>query len=204
MWLEASALAVAVTALYASGACPTVYVGDSGELVTAVATLGIPHPTGYPLYVLLGHVWTMLVPVGEPAWRMSVFSAVCGGAAAGVLYAVIRREGWPATAALTGALLFAAAPSEWGEANVQRVYTLNALFVALALWAAQSWVRRPTQGRLARVFFVCGLGATNHVFMALIAAAIARSGVPLPSRGSGKIITKTSAEKPRPRRKPAK
>src|SRR5262245_14064014 len=107
VWLEASVLAVLVAALYASGACPTVYVGDSGELVTAVATLGIPHPTGYPLYVLLGHLWTMLVPIGEPAWRMSLFSAACGGGAAAVLYAVIRREGWPMIAALTGALLFA-------------------------------------------------------------------------------------------------
>jgi len=117
--LEASALAVGVALLYASGACPTVYVGDSGELVTAAAMLGIPHPTGYPLYVLLGHLWTVLLPIGEPAWRMSLFSAACGGAAAGVFYAVIRHEGWPVIAALTGALLFAAAPSEWGEANVQ-------------------------------------------------------------------------------------
>ena len=165
-------LAVLVAALYASGACPTVYVGDSGELVAAVATLGIPHPTGYPLYVLLGHLWTMLVPIGEPAWRMSLFSAACGGGAAGVLYAVIRHEGWPMIAALTGALLFAAAPSVWGEANVQRVYALNALFLALAMRAAQSWMRRPTAGRLARLFFVCGLGATNHVFMALVAVAV--------------------------------
>src|SRR6185436_5109611 len=110
------------------------------ELVTAAAMLGIPHPTGYPLYVLLGHLWTVLLPIGEPAWRMSLFSAACGGAAAGVFYAVIRHEGWPVIAALTGALLFAAAPSEWGEATVQRVYTLNALFLALALRAAQSWV----------------------------------------------------------------
>jgi tetratricopeptide (TPR) repeat protein len=172
IWLEASALAVSVAALYASGACPTVYIGDSGELVTAVATLGIPHPTGYPLYVLLGKLWTLVVPVGEVAWRLSLFAALCGGAAAGVLYAVIRHDGWPAVAALTGTLLFVAAPSVWGEANVQRVYTLNAFFLVLALRAAQSWVRRPTRGRLVRLFFVCGLGATNHVVMALVALAI--------------------------------
>jgi len=172
VWLEASALGVLVAALYASGACPTIYVGDSGELVAAVATLGIPHPTGYPLYVLLGKLWTLALPVGEVAWRMSLFAAVCGGAAAGVLYAVVRHEGWSPVAALTGALLFVAAPSVWGEANVQRVYTLNALFLALAIRAAQAWVRRPTHGRLMRLFFVCGLGAANHVVMALVAGAI--------------------------------
>jgi len=50
----ACAVGAAVFAVDAAGACRTIYVGDSGELVTAVATLGIPHPSGYPLYVLLG------------------------------------------------------------------------------------------------------------------------------------------------------
>ena len=44
-------------AVYGAGACPTIYVGDSGELVTAVHLLGIPQPPGYPLYVLLGKLW---------------------------------------------------------------------------------------------------------------------------------------------------
>jgi hypothetical protein len=61
VWSEAVAVACAVTALYASGACPTIYVGDSGELATAAATLGIPHPPGYPLYVLLGRLWIRLI-----------------------------------------------------------------------------------------------------------------------------------------------
>ena len=58
----ATGLAVAFLAVYAAGACRTIYVGDSGELVAAVATLGIPHPPGYPLYVLLGKLWTLLCP----------------------------------------------------------------------------------------------------------------------------------------------
>jgi hypothetical protein len=51
---EALAVAAVVFAIHARGAAPTIYVGDSGELVAAAATLGIPHPSGYPLYVLLG------------------------------------------------------------------------------------------------------------------------------------------------------
>ena len=73
-------LAAGLFAIYAAGACPTIYVGDSGELVTAVHLLGIPHPTGYPLYVLLGKLWTLLVPVGSIAFRMSLFSAACAAA----------------------------------------------------------------------------------------------------------------------------
>ena len=92
LWAEwadaivAAAVAVCLCGVYTVGACRTIFVGDSGELVGAVYLLGIPHPTGYPLYVLLGKLWTLLVPVGSIAYRMSLFSAVCAAAACGVLY----------------------------------------------------------------------------------------------------------------------
>ena len=128
----AALLAVALFAVYVAGAAPTIYVGDSGELATAVYVLGIPHPTGYPLYVLLGKLWTELVPLGSIAYRMSLFSAACGALACALVYRVGRQLDLPPPAALFSALVLAFAPSFWGEANVQRVYTLNALFVALA------------------------------------------------------------------------
>ena len=78
--VESAALGVGVFVLYAVGACRTIYVGDSGELVAAVYTLGIPHPSGYPLYVLLGKLWTLAVPIGSIAFRMSLFSAACAAA----------------------------------------------------------------------------------------------------------------------------
>src|SRR5262245_41092945 len=90
----AVAIAFLLFLLYARGACPTIYVGDSGELVAAVHTLGIPHPTGYPLYVLLGKLWTLALPFGSIAWRMSVFSAVCAAAACASLFVLLR--GFPA------------------------------------------------------------------------------------------------------------
>jgi len=161
-----------VFAAYALGACPTIYVGDSGELVTAVDLLGIPHPTGYPLYVLLGKLWTLLVPFGSIAWRMSLFSAACGAAACALLYVLLRRAGRTHTiAAAFAALLLAFGPSFWGEANVQRVYTLNAFFVVVATWAAWRWFEERSGGRLALVGFVCGLGATNHTFLGVYALA---------------------------------
>lgn len=165
-------LGASTFAVYAFGACPTIYVGDSGELVTAVHLLGIPHPTGYPLYVLLGKLWTLLLPFGSIAWRMSLFSAACGAAASALLFLLLRRVGrLHAVAAAFAALLLAFGPSFWGEANVQRTYTLNALFVVLATWAAWRWFEERSGGRLALVGFVCGLGATNHTFLGVQALA---------------------------------
>lgn len=166
------ALAAFVFAVYAWGACRTIYVGDSGELVAAVHVLGIPHPSGYPLYVLLGKLWTLLVPIGSIAFRMSLFSAACGAAAAGVVHRLCRRAGLHEAAAASAALAFAFAPSMWGEANVQRVYALNALFVASATAAAFEWHRSRKPNALALAFFLCGLGAANHTIMGVYAIAL--------------------------------
>jgi len=162
--------------VYAAGACRTIYVGDSGELVAAVHTLGIPHPSGYPLYVLLGKLWTGLVPFGSIAFRMSLFSALFAGLAVGLVYLAGRALDAGRIAAATAALLFAASPSFWAEANIQRVYSLNAFFVALVSWLAVQWhvLRKspagraqPRDRRFVAIAFVCGVGATNHTFLAL-------------------------------------
>src|SRR5262245_36284966 len=138
----ATFVVLALFAVYTAGACPTIYVGDSGELAAAVHVLGIPHPTSYPLYVLLGKLWTVLVPIGSVAYRLSLFSALCAALACAALYRAGRELQLPLPAALLSALVFAFGSSFWGEANVQRVYALNALLVALATLAALRWNAR--------------------------------------------------------------
>lgn len=172
----ALALAAVAFAVYASGAARTIFVGDSGELVAASFTVGIPHPSGYPLYVLLGKLWTLLLPWGSIAWRMSLFSACFAALAVGLTYLAGRALNLGRAAAFTGAVLFAASPSFWGEANIQRVYSLNAFFVALATLLAFGWAHETSSNRdsprrrdrnFVLVAFVCGVGATNHTYLAV-------------------------------------
>ncbi len=170
--LESATVGLLAFVVYAAGACRTIYVGDSGELVAAVHTLGIPHPSGYPLYVLLGKLWTLVVPVGSIALRMSLFSAACAAAACALLYRACTRAGLGRPAAALAASLLACSPSLWGEANVQRAYALNTLFVILATAAALHWHRTRRPRDLGLAFFICGLGATNHTFIAIYAVAL--------------------------------
>jgi hypothetical protein len=169
--LPTVAVAGLLFVVYGLGACPTIYVGDSGELVTAVDLLGVPHPTGYPLYVLLGKAWTVLVPAGSIAWRMSLFSAACAAGACAVLYRLCHIARLGTIAAIFSTALLALSPSFWSQANIQRVYALGALFVLLATAAAWRWHEHRSGPRLALSFFLCGLGATNHTFMVIYAAA---------------------------------
>src|SRR6185436_18315615 len=90
----------------------------------------------------------------------------------GALYVLCRGLALSVVAALLAVAMLAAAPSFWAEANVQRVYSLNALFVVLATAAAWRWCVRGNLGSLAAGMFLCGLGASNHTFMAVHAAAL--------------------------------
>ena len=77
------------SACVGAGACsvyvltlaPTVTFWDAGEFIAAAKTLGIPHPPGTPLFVLIAHVWGMLVPIGEFAYRTNLLSALLSAAA---------------------------------------------------------------------------------------------------------------------------
>ena len=93
--LLAFALAAAVFGVYLWTLCPTLYWGDCGELATVAVTLGIPHPTGYPLYCLLGKAWTLLLPFGSLVWRLNVLSALFGALAVACLYGCARAAGLP-------------------------------------------------------------------------------------------------------------
>jgi len=54
---------------------PSVFFGDSGELTAAAYNLGIAHPPGYPLYLLLGKLVISLLWIGDPAYRMNLLSS---------------------------------------------------------------------------------------------------------------------------------
>jgi len=83
----AVAVTLAVLAGYVMTLAPSVTFWDAGEFIAATRVLGIPHPPGTPLFVLIAHVWAMLVPIGEYAARTNLLSALfsaAGGTGPGV------------------------------------------------------------------------------------------------------------------------
>ena len=85
---------LAFFALYAVTAAPSLVTlfDDSLEFQLVLPTFAIAHPTGYPLYTLLGGFWSrVLFPFGNWAWRVNIFSALAGGGAVGFVFAVAQR-----------------------------------------------------------------------------------------------------------------
>lgn len=144
---------------------------DGVEFIVASSTLGIAHPPGYPVYIILGKLFTLL-PLGTVAFRYNLFSAVTTAAAISLLTLAIgmvnpRVRPTTATAA---ALLFAFTPLVWSQAVVAEVYGLNLLMVAAFLLA---WSR---SGVSIWSGIWLGLAITTHLTSALLLPAFLISG----------------------------
>src|SRR5665213_4475476 len=70
---------------------PELTLEDSGELATASFYAGIPHPPGYPFWTLYTWLWTVLVPFGNVAWRVSLGEATAAAMACGLLGFMVSR-----------------------------------------------------------------------------------------------------------------
>jgi len=141
-----------VLALYAATLAPGVVGGDAGEHQFAVPLLGIPHTTGYPLYVLSGKLWTLLLPLGSPAWRMNLYSAVAGALAAGVTALVVLRlpigkNRW--AGGFIAGLTLALGLTLWQWSIIAGVRSLNVLFFGLLTLEALIWQQQRQQGHTA-------------------------------------------------------
>ena len=160
----------------------TVGRADTFEFQVVAPQLGIAHPTGYPLYLLLGKLFTLL-PVSSVAWRLNFASAVYALAAAGFVFLFAYRLLQRPLPAVLGAVALSLTPTFWSQAIEAEVYTLHALIVAIALWlmreigdwrlGIRDWrlrignsplERKPSKEQAAiLLFFVIGLGLTNHL-----------------------------------------
>jgi hypothetical protein len=172
-WIMAG-LFVAVLAVYAWTLAPGMVRGDGAELQFTLARGGVAHPTGYPLYTLLGWLWAHVLPFGSMAWRINLLSAVAGAGAVALTYAIGYRLTRRVLPALAGALLLAFSPTFWTQSSITEVYALHILFVAAVLYLLLLWrdagPRRPRF--LVATAFVYGLSLSHHRTMLLLAPAI--------------------------------
>jgi hypothetical protein len=172
---------VIALAVYARTLAPTVTLVDSGELIVAAHGLGVAHPPGFPLYVLLGHV-ASAVPLGSVAQRVAALSAVCFAVAAALLTAVVstllaRIAGMPGTIhsvahlpLILGGVLLALSRTVWSYATVAEVYGLTVLALVGLLWLA---LRARSVGTPAALFLlavVFGVALGTHLVMVALAA----------------------------------
>ena len=139
------ALLVALVAFAAAwiALLPGLAFWDTGELQAVAPLMGTAHPTGFPTYVLLGWLASVVLqPFGEPAFRMNLFSAICVAVAAGVTVDLVRKlTGWTILGVAAGIAL-ALTPVAWAIATHAEAHSLHLALLAILLWLLVSWDER--------------------------------------------------------------
>jgi hypothetical protein len=184
-YLAAAIVTLAVFVLYVLTLAPTTAMWDTSEYITAAYTLGLPHPPGNPLFVLIGRVFAILPIAPTVALRINLLAAICSAVSAGMWFLITERvlvswfaERWQrvaggALAALIGATAF----TVWNQSVVnEKVYTVSLLGIAIISWLMVRWCDAP-DGRkadrtLVLVAYLIGLGYANHMAGMLAAPAV--------------------------------
>lgn len=165
-------LALCSFVIYLFTLAPDVYGFDSAELATGVYSMGIVHPPGYPLYMLVGKLFTFL-PIRSEIYRLNLMSAFFAALTVLLLYKVIFRligrawTAWVASAFLGFSIYF------WQMSVVAEVYTLHTFFLVLEILILLNWRESGNNKLLVLFAFAFGLSLTNHTTGLLFAPGFA-------------------------------
>ena len=172
-WIAAGVAWLLSQTVYFLTTQPNVGLLDSGEFLTASVHVGVPHPTGYPLWTILSHLFT-LFPIGNGAWEVNLFSGFCTAIAVGLVALILSNSlRWAGVrdviAQILGAgwaIALAFSVSMWSQAVIAEVYGLHSLMVMFYVWVLYRWLRAPewTNGLAWSAFFF-SLGMSDHHLM---------------------------------------
>jgi hypothetical protein len=184
VWLAAAA-APALVGFVALGLARSILLPsqgfwDTGEFQSVPPVLGTAHPTGYPSYVILGWLTTIaLTPLGEPALRMNLLSALLLAAAAGLTVVLVRQLSGRTSVAIGAGLLLVLTPIPWRMGGFADPHTLHLALMAGLLVLLVGWERSRNAGSpradrwLVAAAALYGVMLGNHTLTILLALGIA-------------------------------
>src|SRR3989344_5874289 len=141
--------------------------GDSAELATAAYTLEAGHPPGYPLFILIGKLFTF-IPVGSIAFRINFMTCVFGALTIFVIFHILRKLSLSPLSSLLGSLTVAVSFSFWLYAITSEVFMLNNLIAATIILLTLHWCEHRNIKLLYLLALTFGLGFSNHTSIILL------------------------------------
>jgi len=185
-YLAATVAGLVVFLLYILTLSPSTAMWDTSEYIAAAYTLGLPHPPGNPLFVLIGRVFAELPIAPNVATRINVLAAVCSAGSAMMWFLITERVlvSWLAMrwqrllGASVATIIGATAFTVWNQSVVnEKVYTVSLLGIAVISWLMIRWSDDPDGRTADRILVLCTylltLGYTNHMAGVLPALAMA-------------------------------
>ena len=164
--LPAIILFVFFLSLYIYTAAPTIYSGDSGEIAAAVNTLGLAHPTGFPLYMMIGKLFTLLLPIGDVAHHLNIFSALLTAISVALLFILLRSLGMGDISSILASIIFGFGRNTiWANAGTVNVYAISLFFTLILLNIFIKWKQNENKKYLYWYAIIFGLSLGGHVIM---------------------------------------
>ena len=157
-------------AMYTITLAGTVFGLDSAEFSAAAYSLGVPHATGYPLYMMLGKLFTFL-PMGDVGYRLNLMSAVFAAFTVAVVYQILLLVTTRALLSLALSLFFAFSYYFWTASVIAEVYTLHALLTGLVILMWLMWNQKQDRKLLYLAAAIWGLSFGNHISTVLLGPA---------------------------------
>ncbi|MGD0059185.1 MAG: DUF2723 domain-containing protein [Verrucomicrobiia bacterium] len=180
-------------AVYLCTLAPGVTLENSSELLTASHSLGVPHPPGYPVWMILAAIWQRIIPLNNIAWRVNLMCALVGALAVGLMAWLISKSGrvmasrcgflqgresgaglnWIILASsVSAAWMLAFSPAMWSQSVVTEVGTLNVFFLVAILALLYRWSFEPERRwRIYLAGFLWGVSLTDHQTLVLLTVA---------------------------------
>jgi Protein O-mannosyl-transferase TMEM260-like len=157
---------------------PGVDFWDTGEWQAVGPLLGTAHPTGFPTYVILAWLASVIFgPLGEPAFRINLLSAVLVAATAAFTVDLARVLSRSTIIAMAVGLGLAFTEFVWAVATHADAHALHLLLVVILFRLLVAWEQTPSGSRrdrwLIAAAVVFGLSLGNHSLTLLLVPAVA-------------------------------
>jgi len=177
--------------LYLSTVAPTVSFWDCGEFIATAYTLGVPHPPGSPLFILIGKFFSLLPTGSDPAFRVNLMSPISSAFANMLVFLIIAklvkiwRNGLETgtdklvayAGAFIGAMAFAGTDSHWFNSVEAEVYAMSTFATALVVWLILRWAEKADETGHERyillIAYVMGLAIGVHLLNLLALPVVA-------------------------------
>jgi hypothetical protein len=159
--------------VYAYNLSPGIYGGDSGDFASAIITKGVPHPSGYPLYTMLGILFMKIPIVATPAWKIGLLSSFCTSLSVVVVYLISKEQTKNEVLSIITSLIFAFAYPFWLYAVVVEIFSLHILLILLILYFTTKYIKSDNKKYLYLLSITLGLSLTNNQSAILIFPVIA-------------------------------
>lgn len=147
--------------LYIATLNPSIFPGDGTEFITVIATGGVAHPSGYPLFTLLGKIFALIPFLNFPI-KINLLSVFAGASTVVLASLIIVTLTGSLSAGIFGALLLALSSPFWLYSVTAEVFTLHTFLISLWILSAIYFLKNPNEKKALFLIFLLALNASNH------------------------------------------